>query len=126
MLIQWLPVHLRACCPQHLPQIDYHPHLTELQYLSDPDTFARKWYGLWTAITCLPNYLSDLKGRLLLDLLNEPDEYNLGWSGGRQNRRFKPQGQYLLSAMDMIESSSPGEPIFLVQGGGQLALGTAW
>lgn len=109
-----------------LLQIDYHPHLTELSILSDADTFAKKWYTLWAALTCLPNYQTDLKGRLLLDLLNEPDEYNLGWSGGRQGRKFRPQGQYLLAAMDLIEGTSPGEAIFLVQGGGQVALGTAW
>lgn len=107
-------------------QVDYHPHLSELQYLSDPDTFARKWSSLWHAITCLPNYHSDLKGRLLLDLLNEPDEYNLGWAGGRQGRKFKPQGDYLLAAMDAMEEIFPGEAIFLIQGGGQVALGTAW
>jgi hypothetical protein len=107
-------------------QVDYHPHLKELEFLSDADTFARKWWTLWTAITCLPNYTTDLKGRVLLDLLNEPDEYNLGWNGGRQGRKFKPQGHYLTAAMDMIEGTSPGEPIFLIQGGGQLALGTAW
>ena len=53
------------CCVQ----VDYHPHLSELQYLSDPDTFAKKWWMLWTAITCLPNYQTDLKGRILLDLV---------------------------------------------------------
>jgi hypothetical protein len=100
--------------------------LSELQYLSDPDTFAKKWWMLWTAITCLPNYQTDLKGRILLDLLNEPDEYSLGWSGGHSGRKFKPQGHYLLAAMDMIEGTAPGEPIFLIQGGGQQALGTAW
>lgn len=106
--------------------MDYHPHLSELSILSDPDIFARQWYGLWSAFTCLPNYQSDLKGRVLLDLLNQPDEYNLGWAGGRQGRKFQPQGNYLLAAMDMIEGASPGEPIFLIQGGGQAALGTAW
>ena len=100
--------------------------MTELQYLSDPDTFSKKWVTLWTALTCLPNYSSDLKGRVLLDLLNEPDEYNMGWSGGRQGRKYKPQGQYLLAAMDLIEAITPGEAIFLIQGGGQVAFGTAW
>jgi hypothetical protein len=56
-------------------QVDYHPHETEMAYLADPDTFARKWRGLWSAFTCLPNFSSDLKGRVFLDLLNEPDEY---------------------------------------------------
>jgi hypothetical protein len=46
-----------------------------MAYLADPDSFARKWRGLWSAFTCLPNFSSDLKGRIFLDLLNEPDEY---------------------------------------------------
>lgn len=58
-------------------QIDYHPHDQEEMYLNDPETFAKKWRYLWAAFNCLPGFDSNLKGRVFLDLLNEPDEY--GW-----------------------------------------------
>uniref|UniRef100_A0A383VWA1 Glycoside hydrolase family 5 domain-containing protein n=1 Tax=Tetradesmus obliquus TaxID=3088 RepID=A0A383VWA1_TETOB len=105
--------------------VDYHPHETEMAVLADPDSFARKWRGLWSAFTCLPNFASDLKGRVFLDLLNEPDELGMGWSGGK-TREFRPLGSYLLAAMEAINAVSPGDAIFFIQGGGQVAAGTAW
>eukprot|EP00878_Enallax_costatus_P046652 GHUV01056898.1.p1 GENE.GHUV01056898.1~~GHUV01056898.1.p1 ORF type:complete len:373 (+),score=85.73 GHUV01056898.1:368-1486(+) len=105
--------------------IDYHPHDTEMEYLRDPNIFANKWRSLWSAFTCLPNFSTDIKGRILLDLLNEPDEYGMGWSGGK-TREYKPHGTYLLAAMDAIDQLTPGEAMFSIQGGGQTALGTSW
>ena len=37
------------------------------------DDFVREWKKVWEAVACLPNFESDLKGRLLVDLANEPD-----------------------------------------------------
>jgi hypothetical protein len=40
---------------------------------ADPEKFAGAWLGAWANVTCLPNFGPDLKGRVVLDLLNEPD-----------------------------------------------------
>lgn len=93
--------------------------------LRDPGVFASKWRSLWSAFNCLPNFSSDLRGRVLLDLLNEPDEYGMGWTRGK-TREYKPQGTYLLAAMDAIDDLSPGQGLFFIQGGGQTGLGTSW
>lgn len=37
------------------------------------DDFVREWKKVWEAVACLPNFDSDIKGRLLVDLANEPD-----------------------------------------------------
>lgn len=37
------------------------------------DDFVREWKKVWEAVACLPNFESDIKGRLLVDLANEPD-----------------------------------------------------
>ncbi len=39
--------------------------------------FVRDWQALWRAITRLPNFASKLAGRVLLDLMNEPDGLGL-------------------------------------------------
>ena len=39
--------------------------------------FVRDWQALWRAITRLPNFASELAGRVLLDLMNEPDGLGL-------------------------------------------------
>jgi hypothetical protein len=43
------------------------------------DDFVREWKKVWEAVACLPNFSSDLKGRLLVDLANEPDSQWQGW-----------------------------------------------
>ncbi len=60
------------------PQLDYHPHDSEPEVLREPAAFAARWRALAAALRCLPNYASDLDGRVLFDLLNEPDEYGCG------------------------------------------------
>jgi hypothetical protein len=38
------------------------------------------WATLWKSVTCLANFESDIKGRVLLELLHEPDAYGIKWS----------------------------------------------
>jgi hypothetical protein len=47
----------------------------------DTDVFALAWLSLWTPITCLDTFSADIRGRLLLDLLNEPSRLDggVGW-----------------------------------------------
>lgn len=53
-----------CCClvPQGMEQTSY-----------VVDDFVREWKKVWEAMACLPNFESDIKGRLLVDLSNEPD-----------------------------------------------------
>jgi hypothetical protein len=58
--------------PQPPPQLDYHPSPAD-PLPADPVAFASAWLGTWANVTCLPNFAPDIKGRVLLGLLNEPD-----------------------------------------------------
>jgi hypothetical protein len=49
----------------------------------------------------------------------------MGWSGGK-TREYRPLGAYLITAMEAVNSVSPGDAIFFIQGGGQVAAGPAW
>ena len=101
--------------------------------LSSPDAMAAQWSRVHAALSCLPNYATDLAGRVFHDLLNEPDEAGLGWAGGEGKggggagggKPMAPLGDYYLQTMDAIDAFSPGEAMFFIQGGGQTALGLA-
>jgi hypothetical protein len=69
---------------------------------------------VWKALTCLPNYEKDIKGRVLLDLLNEPDGVDLTWSGSDVR---PPLTGYLLTVMDAIDKHSPNQAVYIVQVG---------
>eukprot|EP00882_Tetradesmus_deserticola_P020519 GHRQ01022168.1.p1 GENE.GHRQ01022168.1~~GHRQ01022168.1.p1 ORF type:complete len:446 (+),score=144.07 GHRQ01022168.1:920-2257(+) len=105
--------------------LDYHPHGVDLEpgVLETEQNFASAWLRVWKALTCLPNYEKDIKGRMLLDLLNEPDGVGLTWGGSTDS---PPLTGYLLTAMDAIDMQSPNQALYIVQGGGQSNLGTAW
>lgn len=39
--------------------------------MQDPQLFAANWGNLWKAISDLPDYESSIKGRVIVDLVNE-------------------------------------------------------
>lgn len=58
--------------------LDYHP--MEQEYVSHNATaFVEGWTGVWGAVTGLPSYAASLKGRVMLDVMNEPDSQGLRW-----------------------------------------------
>eukprot|EP00775_Hariotina_reticulata_P008523 gene8523-8705_t len=95
--------------------LDYHPTPDDPTAMNVKE-FAESWLILWAAVTCLPNFSTDIRGRVLLDLLNDPDK--LGLSGISWNRANEVPGldQLYLSAMDSIEHITPGDALFLLQG----------
>jgi hypothetical protein len=63
-----------------LPQLTYEPGPGEVVH-HNTEAFALAWLSLWTPITCLDTFSADMRGRLLLDLLNEPSRLGrgVGW-----------------------------------------------
>lgn len=62
--------------------LDYHGSSgssLETDAISKADTFATRWSEVWRAVSCLPRFQQDLAGRVLADILNEPDMLNLKW-----------------------------------------------
>ncbi|KAI8476261.1 MAG: hypothetical protein J3K34DRAFT_272387 [Monoraphidium minutum] len=96
--------------------LDYHPPATD-PLPAAPKDFAYAWLKTWAAITCLPNFADDIRGRVVLDLLNEPD-LALGGRGIHWQRAGATPGldELYLTTMDALEELAPGDGLFMVQG----------
>jgi hypothetical protein len=60
--------------------LDYHGSsgaALELDAVATAEKFASKWAGVWAAVACVPGFASDLAGRVVVDVLNEPDMLRL-------------------------------------------------
>ncbi len=53
---------------------------------NNADDFVKEWKAVWSAVACLPNFDSDLKGRVFADIMNEPDSMGIKWEAGANNR----------------------------------------
>lgn len=68
----------------HTPtQLSFQPGPGDASIYRDPQVFALAWLSLWTPITCLEHFAEDIRGRILLDLLNEPSRLGSGGVGWR-------------------------------------------
>ena len=55
--------------------VDYHAYPGDTTVASG--NLLGDWQTLWTAISGLPTFATDLAGRVFLDLINEPDGINV-------------------------------------------------
>lgn len=60
--------------------LSYKPSSSDDVALRSAPAFAQAWLQLWATLTCLPTFSRDIRGRLLLDLLNEPDSVGVSWT----------------------------------------------
>lgn len=67
---------------------------------------------VWKSLTCLPNYDKDIQGRVLVDLMNEPDGVDVFWGGSDAH---PPLEDYYLGTMDAINKDSPGQALFMIE-----------
>lgn len=58
--------------------IDNHPMSQELTS-HDARAFVDSWKWVWSKFACLPGFQEDMRGRLFVDVLNEPDSQGQGW-----------------------------------------------
>ena len=58
--------------------IDSHP-MGQESTSHDAKDFVANWKWVWSKFACLPNFSEDMKGRLFVDILNEPDSQGQGW-----------------------------------------------
>ncbi|KAK9846255.1 hypothetical protein WJX81_000135 [Elliptochloris bilobata] len=111
--------------PAYMPADNSADHIVA----ATPDVFARNWANLWTAITEVPTFNSTLRGRVMLDLFNEPDMFALRWErrASYQGILFPSLPDLLLPAMQAVMRVD-NRTLFLVQGTGQALSfpGMAW
>jgi len=79
-------------------------------------------------LTLLLQAVPAVRGKLLIDLINEPDAFKMTWNGAMKNTpaSARPLGDFYLAAIDRLFPLCP-ECLFLVEGGGQAAInGVHW
>lgn len=94
-------------------------HLREDQTaLNDPNGWATQWAQLATALASDPV----LKDRLILDILNEPDNFGLRWEASGSNPALK---DLYFKAMDAIDAAVPGL-LYALEGTGNGGIYANW
>lgn len=96
--------------------LDYHPMGKE-GYARSPAEFSRKWFELMKRIKASPEYARSLKGKIIMDLMNEPDSMNIGWEAA--TRLYIP-------TMDMAYKLFGKDIFYMVEGTGQVRYNLNW
>ena len=79
----------------------------------DVNEFVCKWKVLWSKIAALPNFESDLKNRIFVDVMNEPDSMDLKWES---HNNHPGAHQLYLQTADALHSISPDGVLFMFEG----------
>lgn len=103
--------------------LDYQPMGTE-QQAYDLNSFVQSWTALWRRVMCLPNFDTELAGRVLVDVMNEPDSMGIRWEA--QGDRPGAQQLYLGTADALWAATPNGGVRFLFEGTGQNNFGLNW
>jgi hypothetical protein len=97
-----------------VPQVDYHPDAEGEPILDSVADYTSSWLRVYKSLQCMPNWETDLKGRVFLDLLNEPDALEITWDGSHSSRA--PLSEYYLTVLQAIYDQSPrDETLFFIQ-----------
>lgn len=80
----------------------------------DPERFVDEWVALTKDLVAIP----ELKGKLLLDLVNEPDGYNLTWDSNSAVHGGADMTVLYTELMDALHPVCP-DCLFLIEGSGQ-------
>lgn len=88
----------------------------------DVGLWVAQWRKLWTEMVA--RYPASSR-RVLLDVLNEPDVWGLGWQAVPGNASLPAAGDLYLEAMDALHEANPGT-LFIVQGCGQPGVAKNW
>ena len=108
--------------------IDYHPGVRipgAETVLDDLPAWVDEWER---TLTLLLEAVPGVRGRLLVDLINEPDAFEMTWNGAvaTSPASATPLGDFYLAAIDRLHPVCP-ECLFLVEGGGQASIeGVHW
>jgi aryl-phospho-beta-D-glucosidase BglC (GH1 family) len=83
---------------------------------------ATNWASQWAQLVKDLRQDPAVKSKLMVDLLNEPDNFGIRWEAQAGTPGL---GDLYLQAMDAIEAASPGT-VYFIEGTGQGALNTNW
>lgn len=92
--------------------LDYHPMGKE-QHADNINTFSESWLSLVRYLKQFPSF----QGRLIFDLMNEPDSMRKGW---------KEMTPLYLKTMDQIYNIWGKSALFMIEGTGQVQYNLNW
>lgn len=95
--------------------IDYHPMGME-GIARDATECTWRWVALWRSFMGLKDFDTTLRGRVFIDIMNEPDSMGMGWA---------ETGRLYLSVMDAV-SKIDNNVMFLIEGTGQTGFKLSW
>ncbi len=96
--------------------LDYHPMGKE-GYANNPEVFARKWFSLIEKIVRTPQYSKLLKGKIIMDLMNEPDSMNIKWTHATK---------LYMKTIDAVYTHLDKSILYMIEGTGQLNYNLNW
>eukprot|EP00878_Enallax_costatus_P023562 GHUV01025063.1.p1 GENE.GHUV01025063.1~~GHUV01025063.1.p1 ORF type:complete len:271 (+),score=63.78 GHUV01025063.1:645-1457(+) len=85
--------------------------------------FVCKWRTLMSRLMSAPNWKDDIRGRVIVDVMNEPDSMGIKW---------EPQNNYpgardlYLQTLDALNNMSPDGWLYFLEGTGQNNFGLNW
>lgn len=89
--------------------LTFHPKGGTTPFANPAKDMADQWTRLWREVMKRPAYASVLKGRVVLDVMNEPDAWKWRWN---------VSGPMYLAAMNALAALDP-TVLFMVEGAGQ-------
>lgn len=101
--------------------VDYHPRGVDQAVYTNTTNFSQAWSSLWSYMMALPNFEDDIRGRVFLELFNEPDHEGISWDAGglkRDDPTLPSLTSLYLTTMDAIAAIDP-TAIFMLNGAGQ-------
>ncbi|KAK9811812.1 hypothetical protein WJX72_010558 [[Myrmecia] bisecta] len=101
--------------------LDFHntAHSDHIGQVPFPDKqgFIDSWASLLRDLAVVP----EVKGKLMVDLVNEPDQYGIRW----ERNKTVGLGELYLDAFDVLHPICP-DCLLMVEGTGQSPLGLTW
>jgi aryl-phospho-beta-D-glucosidase BglC (GH1 family) len=83
---------------------------------------AAAWASQWAQLAAALTAGNTTYDRLIIDVLNEPDNFDIRWEATADRPALK---DLLLAAMDAVEAAAPGL-LFAIEGTGQLSIWANW
>lgn len=103
--------------------LNHHSLVSGSKIELNPSEFASAWGNFWWRIASHPNFDSQLKGRVFVDIANELDHLQMKWSA--QQHMVGATDVYL-RVMDRLHAITPQGMLYFVEGTGQTNYGLCW
>jgi aryl-phospho-beta-D-glucosidase BglC (GH1 family) len=104
--------------------LNHHSLVSNNQIQRNPSDFAHAWANLWARIAAQPGFDEQLKGRVFVDITNEPDFMGMKWSA--QPSAMVGASDMYLRVMDRLHEITPTGMLYFIEGTGQTGYSLCW